>query len=324
MKLSIIIPVYNVEKFITRCLHSCVSQNLSINEFEIVVVNDGTRDNSMKFVSQFAEEYSNISIINQENKGLSAARNRGLSVAKGDYVWFVDSDDWIENDCLAELVYKLYTENLDALLISAANVSENKIIRRCDRMCYDGTVLTGIDVVYNNILEVCVPFTIYRKEFLFSNNLKFMEGVFHEDTEFTPRAYYKLKRVSIFDKIIYSVYQNPNSITRSINPKKSFDLLLVASSLSDYCEFVSGKYVGFISRQIITCVNKALLGAKFMDNDQKRMFRIQIKKNKFLFKYFVQSKFFVFVIEGILCYLFAYRSDCIYHFFYKFFYPRNH
>ena len=93
MKLSIIIPVYNVEKFITRCLHSCVSQNLSINEFEIVVVNDGTRDNSMKFVSQFAEEYSNISIINQENKGLSAARNRGLSVAKGDYVWFVDSDE---------------------------------------------------------------------------------------------------------------------------------------------------------------------------------------------------------------------------------------
>ena len=118
MKLSIIIPVYNVEKFITRCLHSCVSQNLSINEFEIVVVNDGTRDNSMKFVSQFAEEYSNISIINQENKGLSAARNRGLSVAKGDYVWFVDSDDYLDNKAL-ETVWNFFEKHKDIQLVTS-------------------------------------------------------------------------------------------------------------------------------------------------------------------------------------------------------------
>ena len=94
--LSIIIPVYNVEKYIHRCLTSCCKQSdASLDEYEIIIINDGTPDNSMDVVYNIAKKYSNIVIFNQKNKGLSAARNQGLEIAKGEYVQFLDSDDWL-------------------------------------------------------------------------------------------------------------------------------------------------------------------------------------------------------------------------------------
>ena len=99
--LSIIIPVYKVEKYIKRCLDSIYNQRVEEHCFETIVVNDGSPDNSGAIVRQYMAEHINCRLINQENQGLSVARNTGLDHAKGEYIWFVDSDDWLTKDSLS-------------------------------------------------------------------------------------------------------------------------------------------------------------------------------------------------------------------------------
>lgn len=101
MLVSIIIPVYNVEQYIEQCLSSIYAQDISEDIFEVIAVNDGTPDNSMSIVKTIASQHKNLVIINQENQGLSVARNTGLDHAKGEYIWFVDSDDWLTKDSLS-------------------------------------------------------------------------------------------------------------------------------------------------------------------------------------------------------------------------------
>ena len=112
MLLSIIIPIYNIEKYIEKCVSSCLQS--SQVSYEIILVNDGTKDGSMDVIRHMSN-LPNISIINQENQGLSVARNTGLSKAKGKYVWFVDGDDWIEPNSIQLLAAKLNNDTPDVL-----------------------------------------------------------------------------------------------------------------------------------------------------------------------------------------------------------------
>ena len=130
MTLSIIIPVYNVEPFVETCIRSCEAQDVSKDDYEIVVVNDGSKDNSLDVVNRVANEFENIRVFSQPNAGLSAARNTGMREAKGEYYMFVDSDDWIAENCLAKLIEKLRMERPDALAICAANVLNGEDKRR--------------------------------------------------------------------------------------------------------------------------------------------------------------------------------------------------
>ena len=102
-KLSLIIPMYNVELYIEKCLNSCINQDLSADEYEIIIVNDGSKDNSLSIAESIAQKHNNVRIITQTNGGLSSARNTGLINSRGEYIWFIDSDDWIEPNVLKEL-----------------------------------------------------------------------------------------------------------------------------------------------------------------------------------------------------------------------------
>ena len=115
MKLSIIIPIYGVEKYIEKCLISCINQDIILGyDYEIICINDGTKDRSAEIAKQIASYHKGVVVIDQENGGLSAARNAGLMKAKGEYIWFVDSDDWINNGCLKRITKKLQN-NIDIL-----------------------------------------------------------------------------------------------------------------------------------------------------------------------------------------------------------------
>ena len=256
MLLSIIIPVYNVESFVEQCLRSCESQNIPKNEYEIIVVNDGSKDNSLDIVNNIAEEFSNIKILSQPNGGLSAARNTGMRNAQGDYYMFVDSDDWIAENCLGKLVEKLNDERPDALAICAANVIDGKC---CRRMSYvDETPIAGRDFLRRGV-SPCVPFSIWSAQFLKEHDLKFFEGIFHEDSEFSPRAYYWAKRVSFTNELVYFVRQNPNSITRTINPKRSFDLLgIVCPHLADFAQTADSSYKHIYYDDVALYLNNAI------------------------------------------------------------------
>lgn len=269
--LSIIIPVYNVELFVEKCIRSCETQDINKDEYEIIVVNDGSTDNSLNIVNDLARRFPNIRVFSQSNAGLSAARNKGIQNARGDYIMFVDSDDWIAEKCLGKICSKLKIEQPDALAICAANVKGDGMIER--RQAYaDVTPMSGYELLKKGV-SPCAPFAIWSAKFFKKYELSFFEGIFHEDSEFTPRAYYLADKVSFVNDIIYYVFQNPNSITRTPNPKRAFDLVnVVCTHLSKFCKSIVRKEHRPVFYNLIALyLNNALAYICMADKRQQKL-----------------------------------------------------
>lgn len=314
LKLSIIIPVYNVEKYIVNCLTSCIEQDIPQYMYEIIIINDGSTDNSINKCSKIISSNSNITLVNQNNRGLSAARNKGLSLAKGEYIWFVDSDDWIQKKSLSHLLTHI-DSNIDILLISAANVINGACVQRFSYAEINKQILNGSEIISKNYLQVCAPFSIYKRAFLEEHNLNFMEGIIHEDLEFSPRSYYKAKKVSYLNEIFYYVRQNPTSLTRTLNAKKSYDLIILAKSLENFThtEVCTNHKICFFN-YISLALNIALNNILKFDKKECKKWNIEMKNNKELFKYMRKSSFIKYKIEGVLFELTTSYSN-VYRFF---------
>lgn len=298
MLLSIIIPMYNVELYIERCLLSCLNQNVSYEEYEIIVVNDGSPDRSLQIAERIASQANNIQIISQVNGGLSAARNTGMSVAKGDYIWFVDSDDWIKANCLKQLIDTLYNDKLDALVINGVRVVNGEYKKNPPRVFTDN-ILSGKEYLKGTTINCAAVITIYKREILSKYNLTFKKGIFHEDAEFTPRAYYHIERIAIKNYHFYYNLLNPESITQKVNPKRGFDLIEVACSLFTFQQGIRNEN-SYYNKYIASVLNQALSNAVIMDKHNKCLFLNKIVKHKYLFKSLTRTKGFIYKIEGIL------------------------
>lgn len=299
--LSIIVPVYNVELYVERCLLSCLKQNISSNQYEIIVVNDGTQDNSLAIVERIANQYSNITIVSQTNAGLSAARNHGLSLASGEYVWFVDSDDWISENSLLGLCELLINNQLDVCLVSAAMNCEGRMQKRYTYSeKFQNQVMQGKVFLSSRVYQACAPFSIYRRNFLMQNKLFFMNGVYHEDSEFTPRAYYLAERVLYYDKVLYTTYPNPLSITRSVNPKKIFDIIKVSESLLSFSnQYVETLYKPIFNNLIARCINSALYQMQNLSLESRKEWIVMVKKNGSIFEAMSKCSIAKYRLEGI-------------------------
>lgn len=300
MIISIILPMYNVEQYIERCLITCIHQSgveLGV-DYEIICINDGSPDRSAQIVRPYVEKYKGISVVDQKNQGLSGARNTGLKHAKGEYVWFVDSDDWIEENCLLRIIDKCKTHNLDILRICAADVINGESIKRYS-IRDDDYVYAGIEELKKGIFSVCVPFSIYRRDFLDTYSLSFFPGIYHEDTEFTPRAYYYAKRVGALNEVVYYVYPSPNSITRSSNVQKSLDLIIVMKSLEDFSRKIEKKYRPIIYSAIGRALNSAIYQALSLTKEEQCRVERELDRNKFLFKKLIKSDKVAYRIEGL-------------------------
>lgn len=236
IRLSIIIPVYNVEQYLAKCLDSVLQQDIPLEEYEVIVVNDGSPDGSMAIAEYYASKYSSVKVITRPNGGLSAARNTGLEHAQGEYVWFVDSDDWIEPCSLKEITEFTSSNQLDVLCINLQLAFDDGHIEPYSITLHEGgKVREGADFLCNVNMPPAAVCGIYRRDFLIENNLKFYEGILHEDQEFTPRAYYLAGRITLLDKPIYNYYQRTGSIMKSgKSVKRCKDLLTVADSLYSF------------------------------------------------------------------------------------------
>ena len=197
MILSIVIPVSNVEKYIEKCLLSCIHQDVSYNDYEIIVVNDGSLDNSLTIAERITSSLINVRIVSQPNLGLSAARNKGLSLVRGEFVWFIDSDDWIEENSLGRIISMLKNQ-IDILQLQYRKVYENGRPNVEVPFCFVDGTKSGEEMILLGGLPAPAQFSIYRTEFLRTNSLRFYEGILHEDSEFKPRATYLAKSI-IFD-----------------------------------------------------------------------------------------------------------------------------
>lgn len=236
MKLSIIVPMYNVEKYIQRCLFSIINNKGFLENCELIVVNDGTKDNSESIARKIIEGLPNAQIIAQENRGLSAARNTGLSRAKGEYIWFIDSDDWIELNAIAVLLDKI-DKKWDIV-----QFGYNIVYSNGQKECFLRTpmVASGGKVLASMSWPMGAPFSLYRKDFLDNNDLSFYEGIYHEDNDFTPRVLALAKDVLVISDSLYNYFKgNPNSILSTPNIKKCHDLILVSKRKLDFIQTIS-------------------------------------------------------------------------------------
>ena len=223
--LSVIVPVYNVEKYVATCLLSILENDLQPIDFELIVVDDGSPDKSMTIVRDIAEKWPNVQIYTQKNTGISGARNSGIRLAKGKYILFVDSDDWITGDSLKNLVLLSETHNLDILEFGIQKVTNDFSIVGEFSNTSENAVFSGIDY-YKKVRYVNSVFNkLYKKEFILENDLFFIEGIYVEDFELNTRAFLAAKHVMAISDRIYQYRQSPDSITRTIDKGKKLKML---------------------------------------------------------------------------------------------------
>lgn len=206
VKVSVIIPVYNMEKYLNECLDSIVNQTLK--DLEIICVNDGSTDNSSKILKEYANNDSRINIINQENKGLASARNTGLEHVNGDYIYFIDSDDYIEITALEKLYNLSQEKNLDLIIFKLANFDDKT--KKTNYHYSDMPFLLDIDrevFTYHDFEEYLfkVDVTVYTKFFkkeLIIND-RFPDGLIFEDNAFYYDYIFDAKRIFFLDTCLH-------------------------------------------------------------------------------------------------------------------------
>ena len=217
MLLSIVVPTYNVEKFIGNCLESLLAQDLPIEQYEVLVINDGSTDKSGQIAGTFADNHKNIILINQENKGLSGARNTGIALAKGKYIYFIDSDDYIAENTLGLILDLLEKNNLDILGITELETTRLDIKKseNIDTIATEKLEVTdGITfLAENNYLNNAWWYFI-KLDFLKETKLIFPVGRLVEDANFTAKLLVASKRIALIPLDFYRYYLRPNSIMR--------------------------------------------------------------------------------------------------------------
>lgn len=220
-KISVIVPVYNTEKYVERCLNSIISQ--ATNNFEIIVVNDGSTDNSEEIVKRYVEQYPDIiKLYSQSNGGLSSARNYGISKATGEYLCFVDSDDYLAEDLFNNLESYI-TKGLDLIKYKCVKVNEKKeVIEKVNGPVFD--CKTGQDafneLYYQDVLVEAAWLYLCKREFWLKNNFQFPPRKFHEDWAVVPFMVILAETVASVDIYGYIYFQSSNSITRNNDDEK--------------------------------------------------------------------------------------------------------
>lgn len=220
--LSVIVPVYNVEKYLEKCLSSLVNQTLK--NIQIILVNDGSTDNSLGICEKYSNIDNRIQIINKKNGGLSDARNVGVSNAKGKYISFIDSDDFIENNSFEILVNELEINELDIISAYPISIFENgKILHDARRRSNENQIKTGIEYLVQCVEEGTmlwpVQFNVYSAELV--KNIKFKYGILHEDMLWTPQVFLKARRVKCIPFDFYYYLKRNNSITHMQDKRKN-------------------------------------------------------------------------------------------------------
>jgi glycosyltransferase involved in cell wall biosynthesis len=235
-RLSIIVPVYNVEKYLDRCVQSLLDQDLKEDEYEIILINDGSIDASGELARRWHLKESRIKLIEQDNQGQSIARNSGLKVAQGRYIMFVDSDDLIEPNVLQQLTSTAEQYDLDLLFYDARFYPSQS--PTCIQPFELGKVYSGKYVITHGLAISAVWSNLYSHDILVKTGITFLQGISHEDVEFNCRLYPQAKRIMFTDLMVYNYSTEGVSLSRGLNlekQKKSLeDDLLVVKSVNEY------------------------------------------------------------------------------------------
>ena len=221
LRLSIIIPVYNVEKYLDQCVSSLFRQGLDENEFEVLLIDDGSTDSSLEISHRWLKIHNNIHVYHQKNQGQAVARNWGIENAKGEYLMFVDSDDYLLPQKLYCLLNIIDKHKLDALIynIKAQSQDGGTILLKIPNVKYD-VIYEGEEIVLKYFVFGSMCRGIYARHIFSDNNLRFKSGFTHEDSELCFRIYPLLRQVMFIDSEVYYYRYNIQSTDRSKTPQK--------------------------------------------------------------------------------------------------------
>lgn len=235
-RLSIIVPVYNVERYVRTCVESLYRQGMDEKDFEVIIVNDGTHDKSMEEIADIVSQRSNIIVFEMENQGLSAARNAGLKEANGEYVLFVDSDDLLIDNSLKSLLELSVSTKADLIVADFKKMEDDEILQiNTSTIPPQQPIVkekTGKELLIQDLIpDQCYVWrTIYRKQFLDHNNIRFIAGITFEDIPFTHECYLKAQKC-LKTNIPFYVYRKGHaSISYSLSLKKGKDFCLAIAN----------------------------------------------------------------------------------------------
>lgn len=285
---TVIVPCYNVEKYIEKGLNSLINQTLK--DIEIIVINDGSNDNTLKILNDFKKNDKRIRIIDKKNEGVSAARNIGLKEAKGKYICFMDSDDWLEKDFLEKMYNKISENDYDMVACDTYAIYPNKkkYIKSNinDNQDEKKLMIDAYTVIWNKIYKKEIIKDIY-----FDNSISFCEDVL-----FLYEVYLKVKRVGSIHEPLYNYLQREKSLTYTYN-EIIYDLIKSIDKVVDYYEInnyldkyyqeIEYSYVRYLFATFIKRLSKTKnkiefkKGCNFVKNKVKEKFPYY-KKNKYL------------------------------------------
>ncbi len=279
IKYSIIVPVYNTAEYLEKCLDSILNQ--TYNNYEIIIVNDGSKDRSKKIIAEYENEHENIKVITQKNEGLSEARNVGVRKATGEYIIFLDSDDFIEPNLLETL--NDYNDDVIRFQVTVYNENYQKVKEFPEQ---EFKSLSGEDAFLvisgYHFVEVACAYA-YRKAFWNKHKFLFMKDKIHEDFGLIPLVIFTAESISSINKYLYNYLIRFNSITNSNDYKKekqkAFDMIdhyfFVKEVLKrkDYQNKDTSVLLSYIA-------NSVIIKAKKLNEEDMNVYIDQIKKLK--------------------------------------------
>lgn len=256
-KITVIIPVYNVERYLSQCLNSVIKQTYT--NFEIIAINDGSTDGSLNILNQYKMKYRNIYIINQENQGQSIARNKGIERATGDYIYFLDADDYIATNTFQILIETFEEYNVDLIKFSAEividgiDIQVNKNRYNFDQYFNENKIYRKDEFLDLNIKSFSASPVLYivKREILQSNKIRYKAGIIHEDDLFTSEVLLNTNKAVYISENFYKRRLRKNSVMTEediFHRKKSFNSkCIIAIELRNLLQ----NYVNYKEREFI-------------------------------------------------------------------------
>jgi glycosyltransferase involved in cell wall biosynthesis len=300
--ISVIIPVFNVEEYLQRCLNSLVSQ--TYDNFEVILIDDGSPDNSPKICDDYKKRDCRFQVIHQSNQGLSAARNRGLDIAKGDFVTFIDSDDWVSADYLSELYSLIKNTQADIAIASHQLTTTFPAKEKKTKSAIKS--YTQQEALFELIAKQNQPFVIscgklYRKKLF--NNIRFPIGKYHEDEYTSHHLINEASKISYSNKVLYFYYQRPGSITKQNHRSDVIDAFkdrlnfVIANKLDDLIPFAASNLCW---QYLNLCYEMRLNREDYSDTlykakEIRHLMRLRKITDLFLFIFFKQPKLYFFI-----------------------------
>lgn len=313
-KISIIIPMYNVAQYLEKCISSVYDQGLNEDCFEVIIINDESPDNSLEIATKLTINKKNVKIISQKNKGLGGARNTGIENTTGDYILFLDSDDFYLPNSLSSIINQVNVHEVDILEFGAQGIDINNKIVFSLSISSNGKIYNGVNYYQKIRYSDTACNKMYRRDFLNKNKLRFLEKIYIEDYEFNTRVLVEAEKVIAIPVIVSQFLQSPNSITRNTNndkkEKMKTDIFNVIKKIATLKNEVGKDKEGFLNERLsfltatlfyqlvknkcsyneflklkLKLIEEGIFFVNYPIHDKKKnLFRIVFLKNFFLFK----------------------------------------